>query len=89
MIARNFAYIHRDGCGGIAFYMEGKPVSGSPLPASSDVELPNGERPAPCSLIVCGSCRRPLLATFPMCLSSSNVFPVRRRAAKLGLGGSP
>lgn len=57
---RNYVYIHVQGCGGPAFYLECMPAPGMPLPGSADVELPDGTRPDGSSRRLCGSCGYPL-----------------------------
>lgn len=57
---RNFAYVHKNGCGKAAFYMEAEPVPGGPVPGSRDVLLPDGTHPLPFSAMRCGSCGKML-----------------------------
>lgn len=53
---RNFAYLHKDGCGGPAFYLATRPKLGDPVPRASEVILPNGAHPVPGRPIACGTC---------------------------------
>lgn len=57
---RNFAYMH-ELCGAPAFFLEKAPDPDDvEQPRSYDVELPDGTKPKPYSVMVCGSCGEPL-----------------------------
>jgi hypothetical protein len=55
-----YRYMHRDGCGKIAFYLieKSNPLD---MPRRSNTILLNGEHPKLCDLITCCSCGMVLL----------------------------
>ena len=50
-----WAYIHKGGCGQVAFLMVREPLPGE-VASSRDVRDLNGKRIAPCSDVVCLTC---------------------------------
>lgn len=54
---RNYAYIHRDGCGLPAFYLAKRPKSLS----EALIEMPEGQQRDLRTDVKCGSCNKPLI----------------------------
>jgi hypothetical protein len=55
-MVRNFAYLHREGCGSPAFFLQRRPKPGEPVPPSHEIAYADGSHPAPNGQLRCGSC---------------------------------
>lgn len=51
-------------CGGLAFFVDHRPVSGGLTPRADQVRLVDGRRPTPWELARCGTCGRVIAWTF-------------------------
>lgn len=55
-----FAYLHEEGCGGVAFYLVGDRPNPSEVIKPENVRLLDGTVPLKGDLVACGTCGIPL-----------------------------
>jgi hypothetical protein len=60
----NYALIHRDGCGGLAFTLGFRPRPGE-VAMARDITYPDGTHPQPGTTAICGTCKERISVPTP------------------------